>query len=82
MGEIYSKAKTIDSWLIGGYALLRKEHESHIKENLTYGFMWQWSKSTIENPKRAQKPEIPATAKVPNKPRYYLTLQQYHSNFF
>lgn len=41
MGEIYSKAKTIDSWLIGGYALLRKEHESHIKENLTYGFMWQ-----------------------------------------
>lgn len=41
MGEIYSKAKTIDSWLIGGYALLRMEQESHIKENLTYGFMWQ-----------------------------------------
>ena len=42
------------SWSICGYALLRREQESRMKENFTYGLMWQGMEKYYGEPKRAQ----------------------------
>ena len=54
------------SWSIGGYALLRREQESRMRENLTYGLMWQGMEKYYGEPKRAQ------SWKRQQQPRGYL----------
>ena len=51
--DIQEGEDLIDSWSIGGYALLRREQESRMRENLTYGLMWQGMEKYYGEPKRA-----------------------------
>ena len=64
--DIQQGEDLIDSWSIGGYALLRREQESRMRENLTYGLMWQGMEKYYGEPKRAQ------SWKRRKQPRWYL----------